>query len=85
MNEKNIALQQAMDLISRMTEAHFKQYNEYKKQLRSFGNAVDADLQDYIYGMDCWVAGEIQYAFSIPKYFGQDLARARKTCIVDLK
>ena len=84
MNEKNLTLQQGMDLIGGHTETHFKLYNDYKERLRSFGEATDANVQKYIHGMDCWVAGEIHYAFSIPKYFGKDVDILKKNCLVDL-
>ena len=86
MHEENLSLQQAMDRIGTECEAHFRRYSEYKLRLpRTFGSAtLDADVRDYIYGMDCWVAGEIEYAFGIPKYFGKDLERARKEGLVDL-
>ena len=84
MNEKKISLQEAMDLIGTMTESHFRKYKEIKAQLPSFGPVNDAIVKDYIYGMDCWVAGEINYCFDIPKYFGKDLDRVRKNQIVDL-
>ena len=84
MNEKNLTLQESMNLIGGQTETHFKQYHYYKERLRTFGEAMDADIQKYIHGMECWIAGHIHYVYSIPKYFGKDVDIVARHFLVDL-
>lgn len=87
MNDEGLDVHKGMARMDEIMEEHFKIYNDCKTRLPSFGPEIDAMFKDYVYALDCWIAGEIVYCHYIPKYFqvGPDTnEEVMKTHIVTL-
>lgn len=85
MQEKNIELQAASDLIGQHFEALMNRFVETKAQLPSFGSAAVVDaVSRYVVAMEHWVIGNLEWSFETNRYFGAEHARVKETLNVVL-
>ncbi|KAI5116915.1 hypothetical protein M0805_002120 [Coniferiporia weirii] len=85
MKEKGFTLQQAVDYAGAEFQALLGQFATDKEALPSFGAAVDADLRNYIFGLENWIVGNLMFSFDTPRYLGEERKEVEKTLIVKLR
>lgn len=84
MRQKKISLQEASDLIGAHFAALMNRFVEVKKQLPSFGAALDDAVAKYVVAMEHWVIGNLEWSFESQRYFGAEHTRVKETLVVVL-
>lgn len=82
---KGIALQEAFDFAGEYFENQIKEFLEWKAKLPSWGPDVDDAVSRYVFGLECWVAGNLEWSLSTRRYFGELVEEVRRTRKVTLK
>ncbi|KAJ3561482.1 hypothetical protein NP233_g10167 [Leucocoprinus birnbaumii] len=76
MVEKQIELQEAIDVVIDMLSSRVNQYINLKAQLPSFGQKTDSELAKYHHALEHYVQGTIIWYYLSPRYFSsQELVR----------
>ena len=70
MTEMDCTLQDATDHAGRAFKSLLVMYERDKKCLRSWGPEIDAQVQDYLKGIEYWVIGNLHWSFESMRYFG---------------
>ncbi|KAG9123248.1 hypothetical protein FRC07_015191 [Ceratobasidium sp. 392] len=81
---EGLGLEGAIDYVDKLLRKRLQEYVDAKAQLRSFGPEVDAQIAQYIQGVEYGVQGSISWTFMTPRYFGCDAEAVRETHIADL-
>ncbi|KAF9050466.1 isoprenoid synthase domain-containing protein [Panaeolus papilionaceus] len=71
MVERNIELQDAINVLTDMLDARVTEYLALKKSLPSFGESVDAQLMKYLTAMENFVQGTVAWYYRSPRYFSK--------------
>lgn len=66
MVERNIELQDAINVLTDMLDARVTEYLALKKSLPSFGESVDAQLMKYLTAMENFVQGTVAWYYRSP-------------------
>ncbi|KAF8991670.1 isoprenoid synthase domain-containing protein [Cyathus striatus] len=69
MMERDIGLQEAIDVILQMIDDRVSDYIELKSCLPSFGAEVDAELARYHKALEYFVQGTVVWYYKSPRYF----------------
>ncbi|EGO03037.1 hypothetical protein SERLA73DRAFT_165924 [Serpula lacrymans var. lacrymans S7.3] len=84
MIEHNVGLQAAIDILTDMLADRVAEYTELKKQLPSFGPAVDTELMRYLEALEHFVQGTVLWYYLSPRYFRTIDISNREDLIVPL-
>ncbi|KLO15983.1 terpenoid synthase [Schizopora paradoxa] len=84
MREKGLGLQEAADFVASQFKQRLEQFVEDRKNIRSFGEDVDRDVQKYLFSISQWCIGSIVWSFKTPRYFGADYEEVKRTLVVKL-
>ncbi len=84
MRQKGLGLQEAADFVACQFKERLAQFIEDRKNLRSFGKDVDADVEKYVFSISQWCIGSIIWSFKTPRYFGADYEEVKRTLVVKL-
>lgn len=82
MREKGLGLQEAADFVAAQFKERLEQFVEDRKNIRSFGEDVDQDVQKYVFSISQWCIGSIVWSFKTPRYFGDDYEEVKRTLVV---
>ncbi|KLO13037.1 terpenoid synthase [Schizopora paradoxa] len=85
MGEKGMSMQEATDFLGKEIMLRVNQFSESWKEMPSFGEAVDKEVQIYISGLAKWHIGNVVWSLETPRYFGVERQEVKKTLVVDVK
>ncbi|PCH42339.1 terpenoid synthase [Wolfiporia cocos MD-104 SS10] len=85
MQDKGIDLQAASDLVGAHFDTLMRRFIATKKQLPSWGPAVDATVAGYVAAMEHWVIGNLEWSFETQRYFGALHAQIKDSLTVTLR
>ena len=85
MKEKGLSMQEAADYVGNEVTHRMNQFLVDQKELPSFGETVDKDVQKYIFSMSQWQVGNIIWSFQSSRYFGAEKDEVKKTLVVDVR
>ncbi|KLO13018.1 terpenoid synthase [Schizopora paradoxa] len=85
MKEKGLSMQGAADYVGDEIMLRMNQFVADQKELPSFGEAVDKDVQKYIFSMSQWQVGSMVWSFQSSRYFGAEKDEVKKTLVVNVK
>ncbi|KAG2145439.1 terpenoid synthase [Suillus bovinus] len=81
MHERNVGLQEAINILTEMLNQRVDDYITFKSQLPSFGADVDAELGRYLHALENFVQGTVLWYYLSPRYFrGVDVTN--RECLV---
>ncbi|KAL4071511.1 isoprenoid synthase domain-containing protein [Scleroderma yunnanense] len=69
MNERQVGLQEAIDVLTEMLAQRVNDYVELKNKLPSFGPDVDKELARYLHALENFVQGTVLWYYLSPRYF----------------
>ena len=78
--ERQAAVDYAADLCNKTVE----RFLAGKAALPSWGPEVDAQVQQYIQGLEDWIIANAEWSFMTERYFGKDGPKIRKSLQVTL-
>ncbi|KAI0784175.1 terpenoid synthase [Abortiporus biennis] len=84
MQEYNVDLQAASYLVGDHYKLLMDRFLDNKKKLPSFGPKMDKVVDRFVMAMEAWVAGNLNWSFETPRYFGRDRQRVKDTLVVNL-
>ena len=84
MKEHHVDLQTAFNLAGEHFKRLVKQFQEYKQLLAETNPSIMEKLKDHIYGMECWVAGNLRWSFHSRRYLGVKHEEVMRTRVVKL-
>jgi hypothetical protein len=79
MVERQVELQEAIDIVVDMLDSRVKEYTELKTKLPSFGQKVDLELTKYHTALEHYVQGTVVWYYLSPRGF-QALFRVIDAC-----
>ncbi|KAJ3551248.1 hypothetical protein NM688_g4813 [Phlebia brevispora] len=82
--EHGVSLQEASTLVRAHWEELYKNFEAAKQELPSFGKEMDDIVARHVAAMEYWVAGNLDWSFATPRYFGKDYKHVRETLTVRL-
>jgi len=75
MLERDVDLQTAVNVVTKMLSDRVNDYVWWKKQLPSFSSEVDTELQRYLKALEQFIQGTVVWNYESPRYFrGMDIA-----------
>lgn len=77
-------LQTASNQVGEHFQMLMNKFVEGKKNLPSWGAAVDTAVAGYVKAMEHWVIGNLVWSFKTPRYFGPQHDQVKRTRIVTL-
>lgn len=80
MRNEQLDLQGAIDRAGDMCRAAVDKYIETKVKFPSYGPNIDTQLAAFVYGLESWMIGNLNWSFVTLRYFGtegQDIKRTR--------
>ncbi|KAG8908272.1 hypothetical protein FRB99_007805 [Tulasnella sp. 403] len=78
MNEMGLDVQGAVDFVGDLIMRRIDRYVADKELLPSWGPEVDAQLAQYVAGLERWVIGVLHWSFDSERYFGAEHERIKK-------
>ena len=84
MRSKRLDLQGAADAVGAYYAQLVRTYLDAKRRLPSWGPHADALVAAHARGMEAWAAGNLDWSFHTPRYFGAARDAVRKARIVAL-
>lgn len=84
MNQKDIPVQEAMDIVGKEIQKRFQLYVSSKAQLPSWGPQVDAGVQAYATVLEDWTIGSIRWSLESKRYFTKNAPYNKKTLEVKI-
>lgn len=69
MVERNVDLQEAVDILTRMVDERVSEYLYLKSQLPSFGPEIDKELARYLTALEYFVQGTVVWYYRSPSWF----------------
>ena len=84
MHSKHLDLQGAADAVGTRYAALIRTYLDAKRRLPSFGARADALVAAHAAVFEAWAAGNLDWSFRTPRYFGGARDAVRKLRIVAL-
>ena len=85
MAEKGVGLQESFDFAGKFFENEVKEFLEWKAKMPSWGPEIDDAVSRYVSGLECWVAGNMEWSLSTHRYFGESVEEVRRTRRVALR
>ena len=85
MQEKQIDLQTASDLVGEHFRELMDTFTKNKKNLPSWGLPTDVSVAAYVQAMEHWIIGNLEWSFETTRYFGPHYLDVRRTRIVNLR
>jgi len=67
MVERQVELQEAVDILIDMLDARVTEYSVLKSQLPSFGSGVDEELGKYLQALEYFVQGTVVWYYKSPR------------------
>ena len=84
MQEKDIDLQTASDLVGDHFKVLIDRFLSCKAQLPSWGPEWDDTVSQFVMAMESWIIGNLEWSFETQRYFGPYHAKIKETLIVEL-
>ena len=84
MHERGMDLQTAANFVGEECKKLMDAYFEERKNMRSWGRELDADLERYFDGLGQWVIANMEWSFETKRYFGEAFEEVQKTRLVKL-
>ncbi|KAG8900686.1 hypothetical protein FRC00_011755 [Tulasnella sp. 408] len=84
MNQKDIPVQEAMDIVGQEIQKRFQLYSLSKSQLPSWGTEVDKGVQAYATVLEDWTIGSIRWSLQSKRYFTKSAPYDPKTLEVKI-
>jgi hypothetical protein len=85
MNQHNLDLPQAVDVVGKMYEEAIARFKTLQTQVPSWGKRIDEYVAQYIEGMADWmVAVSVYWSFETERYFGKAHKSVKTTRVVQL-
>ncbi|KAH7906978.1 terpenoid synthase [Hygrophoropsis aurantiaca] len=84
MHECGMDLQAASDYVGVEFKKLMERFFEGRKNMRSWGAALDADLERYFDALGQWVIANMEWSFETQRYFGPAFEEVKKTRLVKL-
>ena len=84
MHNENLPLQAAVDRAGDMCRAALDKFIETRTKFPSYGAHIDGQLAAFLYGLECWISGSLEWSFVTPRYFGSKKDEVKKTRWVKL-
>jgi hypothetical protein len=69
MHERDVGLQEAINILTEMLNQRVNDYIKFKSQLPSFGTDVDAELQRYLHALENFVQGTVLWYYLSPSKY----------------
>jgi len=69
MLEKNVKLQEAIDICTKMVEDRVTEYLALKEKIPSFGPRVDEELRKYHTALEYFVQGTVVWYYTSPREY----------------
>lgn len=85
MREKGLNMQEAADFTGDETMRRVNQFVDGQKELPSFGEAIDKDVQKYMRSIGQWHIANVFWSFETPRYFGAEREEVKKTLVVNVR
>lgn len=85
MAERGVGLQEAFDFAGGYFENQVKEFLEWKTKIPNWGPKIDDAVSQYVSGLECWVAGNLEWSLSTHRYFGESVEEVRRTRRVALR
>jgi len=85
MVERGIGLQEAFDSAGEYFENKVKEFLEWKAKMPSWGPKIDGAVSRYVFGLECWVGGYLEWSLGSRRYFGESVEEVRRTRKVVLR
>lgn len=85
MQEKNIDLQAASDIVGERFRELMDKFTENKKKLPSWGLSTDVSVAAYVQAMEHWIIGNLEWSFETTRYFGPHYRDVKRTRVVNLR
>lgn len=85
MAERGVGLQEAFNFAGGYFENQVKEFLEWKANMPSWGPKIDDAVSQYVSGLECWVAGNMEWSLSTHRYFGESVEEVRRTRRVALR
>jgi len=67
MVERQVGLQEAVDILTKMLDDRVTEYSLFKSQLPSFGSKVDEELRKYLQALEYFVQGTVVWYYKCPR------------------
>lgn len=83
--ERGVGLQEAFNFAGGYFENQVKEFLEWKAKMPSWGPEIDDAVAQYVSGLECWVAGNMEWSLSTHRYFGESVEEVRRTRRVALR
>jgi len=85
MVERGVGLQEAFDSAGEYFENKIKEFLELKAKMPSWGPKIDGAVSRYVFGLECWVGGYLEWSLNSWRYFGESAEEVRRTRKVVLR
>ena len=84
MQELSIDLQAAADYSGVKFRELYDRFMDGRSRLPSWGKPLDSDIVAFFEALGIWLAGNLQWSFEMPNYFGAHCEDVKLTHLVDL-
>lgn len=84
MREKCFNLQQAIEYAGALVTERVQLFVETKKNLPSWGQAVDKQVAQYLQCCEDWMTGGFHWSLRSDRYFGDEVEEVKRTLVVKL-
>ncbi|KAI0647578.1 terpenoid synthase [Trametes meyenii] len=84
MSLRGLDLQSAVDFVGDLCKQTIDAFIENRRNVPSFGAALDRDVALYVQGLQDWIAGSLHWSFMTERYFGKEGAQIKKHRVVRL-
>jgi hypothetical protein len=84
MKEKQVSIQEAVDWLGELVKARIDQYVTFRANVPSWGETVDAEVEQYLMGIDHLIVGALSWSFETIRYFGKERASVKQNLTVTL-
>ncbi|KLO13038.1 terpenoid synthase [Schizopora paradoxa] len=85
MRERGLNMQEAADLTGEEIMRRVNDFVGGQKDLPSFGEAVDKEVQEYMLSIGQWHIANVVWSLETPRYFGAEREEVKRTLIVNVK
>jgi len=79
MVERGVSLQEAFDSAGEYFETKVKEFLDWKAKIPSWGPEIDGAVSQYVFGLECWVGGYLEWSLNSRRYFGDSVEEVRRT------
>ncbi|KAI0072940.1 terpenoid synthase [Panus rudis PR-1116 ss-1] len=84
MMRQGLSLQEAVDFVGDLCKESIDRFIEDRKNLPSWGEEIDRQVQIYADGLADWIVGSLHWSFESERYFAKSGLEVKKTRVVNL-